>query len=132
MNVTYELSLDTPKGKRPVASLRRPRGLFARATGLLGKKSLGKSEGLLLASCPAVHTFGMRIPIDVVFICRGRVIRVVREMKPWRVAAALADTAVELRAGTAERAGLVRGSRVRFVTAFRVGLEPGRPVEVEF
>lgn len=130
--MAYELSLIAPEGDRPIASLKKPHGFFARAKGLLGKAVLGESEGLLLTSCPAVHTFGMRIPIDVVFIRRGRVVRVVREMKPWRVAAALADTTVELPAGTTERAGLVRGSRVRFVTAFRVGLESGKPVEVEF
>ncbi len=114
------LNLVTPTGDKAVAVLRQPRGFFGRAKGLLGKTSLDESEGLLLPLCPAVHTSGMRIPIDVVFIRRGRVIRVVREMKPWRVAAAMADTAVEIPAGRAERAGLVPGARVHFATAFKI------------
>jgi len=110
------LFIMTPEGDRPVALLRKPRGLFGRAKGLLGATSLGESEGLLLPICPAVHTFGMRIPIDVVFVRRGKVVRVVAGLKPWRVAAALADTAVELPAGTAERFDLTSGTNVRFNT----------------
>ncbi|MHB8927074.1 MAG: DUF192 domain-containing protein [Bacillota bacterium] len=118
------LNLVTPTGDKAVAVLRQPQGFFGRAKGLLGETSLDESEGLLLPLCPAVHTCGMRIPVDVVFIRRGRVIRVVREMKPWRVATALADTAVELAAGTARRAGLVPGSMVRSVMAFRIASSP--------
>jgi uncharacterized membrane protein (UPF0127 family) len=41
-----------------------------RRRGLLGRESLGATEGLLLTPCKAVHTVGMRFPIDVIFIDR--------------------------------------------------------------
>ena len=39
-----------------------------RRRGLLGRESLGATEGLLLTPCKAVHTIGMRFPIDLIFI----------------------------------------------------------------
>ena len=39
-----------------------------RRRGLLGRESLGASEGLLLSPCIAVHTAFMRFSIDLVFI----------------------------------------------------------------
>jgi uncharacterized membrane protein (UPF0127 family) len=47
--------------------------------------------------------FFMRVPLDVVF-CDGdlRVVKVVRELRPWRVASARgAKTTIELAAGAA-------------------------------
>jgi uncharacterized protein len=75
----------------------------ARRRGLLGRDSLGATEGLLLTPCIAVHTAFMRFPIDVIFIDRnGRAVRVVREVRPWRMTASLrANSVIELAAGTA-------------------------------
>jgi len=52
-----------------------------------------------------VHTFGMRFPIDVVFLDReDRVVRVAREVPPRRFAGARwARTVIETRAGEADR-----------------------------
>jgi uncharacterized membrane protein (UPF0127 family) len=74
-----------------------------RRRGLLGRDSLSPTEGLLLAPCFAVHTVGMRFPIDVVFLDRdGKVVRVVPQLQPWRIAVSLrARAVVELSAGTA-------------------------------
>jgi len=75
----------------------------ARRRGLLGRDSLGASEGLLLTPCIAVHTAFMRFPIDVIFIDRnGRAVRVVPDVRPWRMTASLrAHAVIELAAGTA-------------------------------
>jgi uncharacterized membrane protein (UPF0127 family) len=75
----------------------------ARRRGLLGRDSLGATEGLLLTPCIAVHTAFMRFPIDVIFIDRnGRAVRVVPEVRPWRMTASLrAHSVIELAAGTA-------------------------------
>lgn len=74
-----------------------------RRRGLLGRESLGATEGLLLSPCKAVHTVGMRFPIDVVFIDRdGRAVRIVPALAPWRIAmSARAKAVIELAAGTA-------------------------------
>jgi uncharacterized protein len=74
-----------------------------RRRGLLGRDSLGASEGLLLTPCIAVHTAFMRFSIDVIFIDRnGRAVRVVPEVRPWRMTASLrAHAVIELAAGTA-------------------------------
>jgi len=37
-------------------------------TGLLKHAGLAPGEGLWIAPCEAIHTFGMRFPIDVVFL----------------------------------------------------------------
>jgi uncharacterized membrane protein (UPF0127 family) len=72
-----------------------------RRRGLLGRENLKATEGLLLTPCKAVHTVGMRFPIDVIFIDRdGRVVRIVPSLAPWRIAmSARANAVIELAAG---------------------------------
>jgi len=72
-----------------------------RRRGLLGRDALDLSAGMMLAPCVAVHTAFMRFPIDVVFVDRDGVVRkIVRDLKPWRLAASpRAYAAVELAAG---------------------------------
>jgi uncharacterized membrane protein (UPF0127 family) len=82
---------------------------------LLGLAWLGgipDGHALLLPGCASVHTVGMRFALDVGFLDqRGRVIEVVRGLRPWRLAACRgAAAAVETRAGGWERLGLVSGA----------------------
>jgi uncharacterized membrane protein (UPF0127 family)/catechol 2,3-dioxygenase-like lactoylglutathione lyase family enzyme len=59
-----------------------------RGRGLLGTDSLEDGCGLLIVPCRQVHTFGMRYPIDVIFVDEAwRVKKVVAGMKPGRVGA---------------------------------------------
>ncbi|MBR1921080.1 MAG: DUF192 domain-containing protein [Kiritimatiellae bacterium] len=56
-----------------------------RARGLIGRKSLAPDEGLLIERCNAVHTFFMSLTIDAYFLdAQDRVVKVVREIRPWR------------------------------------------------
>jgi len=82
-----------------------------RNRGLLGRDRLPDGTALILAPCNAVHTIGMRFPIDVVFADReGRVMKVSRSVRPWRVSAAWRGFAtIELAAGAIDAAGLERG-----------------------
>ena len=85
-------------------SVRRADSIRGRMRGLLGGPGLAPGEGLLLGPCKQVHTLGMRFPIDVVFCDRtGRVVHVVRAMKPGRVSRVVwkARFAIELSAGAA-------------------------------
>jgi len=74
----------------------------ARLRGLLGC-TLGAGDGLLLMGTQAIHTFGMRVPIDVLFLdARGRVVHLIHALAPCRVSPFVRDAAMvlELRAGT--------------------------------
>jgi len=75
---------------------------WARCKGLLGVRHLDAGQALWLAPCRAVHTCGMRIAIDVVFLdAGGRVLRVVHSLVPWRLVVCLrAASVVELAAGS--------------------------------
>lgn len=58
---------------------------WERLKGLLGKRGLREGEGLLIDPCPAVHTYGMRFPIDVALLDeRGRVLSLHPELAPGR------------------------------------------------
>lgn len=73
----------------------------SRRRGLLGRPGLDPEAALVLTPCKAVHTAFMQFAIDVVFVDRaGEVVRIVRDLRPWRMASALrAHAVVELAAG---------------------------------
>ena len=57
-----------------------------RAKGLIGRKSLAPGTGMLITQCNCIHTFFMRFPIDATFLdAQNRVVRVVRDIRPWRL-----------------------------------------------
>lgn len=87
---------------------------WARLVGLLGRRQLPAGCGLLLSACMAVHTLGMRRPIDVVFLdVFGQVLNVERHVASGRVVWCSRSSAViEFAAGDAWRLGLHEGSRV--------------------
>lgn len=62
---------------------------------------------MLLNPCSAIHTLGMRFPIDVAFLdASGRVVRIHRNVPPNRLlvrGGRGAAMALELAAGAAER-----------------------------
>lgn len=43
---------------------------WTRGMGLLGRKSLPSGEGLFLAPGAQIHMFGMKFPLDVIFLTR--------------------------------------------------------------
>lgn len=83
------------------------RGPWRRLIGLLGRATLSNGEGLIFAPCTGLHTIGMRFPVDVVYLrrtesggCGAAVVRLRSYLRPFRVALAYADFALELPAGT--------------------------------
>ncbi|WP_245589264.1 DUF192 domain-containing protein [Chitinimonas koreensis] len=92
--------------------------LLPRLRGLLGRRPLRRGEGLSLAPCNSVHTFGMRYPIDVLFLDRAdRIVAIRPALPPWRLAlCGSAWRVVELPAGDAARLGLERGQQLPPVT----------------
>ncbi|MFC0253906.1 DUF192 domain-containing protein [Massilia consociata] len=82
-----------------------------RMRGLLGRAALGPRQGMLLPHCGMIHTFGMRYPIDVVYLDRrNRVLKVSAALAPrrmdghWR-----ARSVLELAAGSAAACGIRPG-----------------------
>ena len=54
-----------------------------RRTGLLKHSGLKPGEGLWIAPCESVHSFGMKFSIDVVYLDRAKKVKKVRkEMVP--------------------------------------------------
>jgi uncharacterized protein len=90
-----------------------------RRQGLLGRHGLAPSSALILAPCFAIHTAFMRFAIDVLFLDRGgRVLRIVHDLPPWRVAAASkACAVVELAAGSLRGQDFAVGDAVYVVAA---------------
>ena len=101
-------------GAAPVSQveLRTADSFTSRLVGLAGRRAPSPDTGLLLTGTRAVHTFGMRYALDLVWLDRaGRVIRVDRALPPRRFAAcAKARAVIELAAGGADRAGLAPGA----------------------
>ena len=57
-----------------------------RAKGLIGRRGLPAGRGLLILKCNCIHTFFMRFAIDATFLDReNRVVRIVRNVRPWRL-----------------------------------------------
>lgn len=73
----------------------------ARLRGLLFRRRLKENEGLWILPCNAVHTFGMRYCLDIVFLNRqGRVLEIKYGVPPQRIAYCLAAaSAIELNHG---------------------------------
>jgi uncharacterized membrane protein (UPF0127 family) len=85
-----------------------------RRQGLLKHKGLDRGEGLWIVPCEGVHTFGMKFPIDVVFLNKKKqVVKVRPEMKWGRISLSLrAHSVLELPAGTVAQTGTKPGDQL--------------------
>jgi uncharacterized protein len=85
-----------------------------RRKGLLGRNGLDAGAALVLTPCCSIHTAFMRFPIDVAFVDRdGRVIRFVRDLKPWNIAVSVrARAAIEFAAGSLRARDVRLGDRL--------------------
>jgi uncharacterized membrane protein (UPF0127 family) len=86
---------------------------WTRFRGLMGRASLAPDEGMFFRPAGSIHMFFMRFPIDAVFCDKElRVLKVARDLQPWKTAGARgAKVVVELAAGAA--AGVEPGDRLR-------------------
>jgi hypothetical protein len=95
-----------------------------RFMGLMGRRSLAFGEGMHIAPCNSIHTFFMRIPIDVAFLDpEGLIIKQIRAMPPWRVSSVYfkAHSVLELPAGTLAASETQEGDRLSFEPAAQAG-----------
>lgn len=92
--------------------------LWERGRGLLGRAQLEPRAGILLDPCNGIHMFFMRFAIDAVFLDRdNRVIRIVEDLRPWRIVPFVfrARRVLELGAGAARASGIQPGELLSFV-----------------
>jgi uncharacterized membrane protein (UPF0127 family) len=77
----------------------------SRLLGLALLRDLRSGHALLIPDCRSIHTFGMRVAIDVAFLDeRGRALRVERSVGAWRMLACRrAFAVIEAPAGEIER-----------------------------
>ena len=107
-----------------------------RRRGLLGRDRLDEASAMLLAPCTAVHTAGMRFPIDVVFVDRqGYAVKVVPNLRPWRIALSAGGRAVvEMAAGSLGSGQVLPGDRLYLAPTSSVkdlAGDAAQPVEAE-
>lgn len=89
--------------------------LLARMKGLLGKSSFQAGEGLLIRPCNGIHTFGMKFPIDAVFVDNNNcVIAVSKGLPPNRLTPLYlrASYVLELPTGTIEATATAIGNQI--------------------
>ena len=94
--------------------------LMARMKGLLGRRSLGAQEALILPQCHSIHTVGMRFAIDAVFVDRAwRVVAKHSHLRPGRLMFPVIGAwgVVELADGTLDRADLLIGDQLQLVSS---------------
>src|SRR5262245_64356962 len=99
-----------------------------RRMGLLGRDSLKPGEGLWIYPTQAIHTFGMKFPIDVVFLDRRlRVKRIYHRLAPYRLTALVfgAQSVLELAAGSLALSETAVGDELQFSPK----QAPPKPVE---
>jgi hypothetical protein len=106
------VKLVTSDGIEVCGDCRVADSFLSRLRGLLGRRGLEVGEALWIPRTSSVHTHFMRFAIDVVFLDgEGRVAKVVRGLRPWRVAGARgAKDVLELPAGHCDRVGLREGA----------------------
>ncbi len=91
---------------------------FARRfVGLMGRRDLPLGDGLHIVPCNSIHTFFMRIPIDVLFLdADDTVLRATTAMVPWRASTILwkCRSVLELPAGVLQGSGTEPGDQLSF------------------
>lgn len=91
-----------------------PSTFIERLRGLLGRKTPYLRDAWWFEPCRAVHTFGLRFPIDVLHLSReGRILQICASVPPSRISiCAAGHKVVELREGAAAALHLAIGDRL--------------------
>jgi uncharacterized membrane protein (UPF0127 family) len=89
-------------------------GPLLRFRGLMLRRGLPSTDGMLLVPSPSVHTAFMRFALDLLFLDADlEVMKAVDQLRPWRVAGKWgARSVLELAAGERARRGVEVGDRL--------------------
>ena len=91
--------------------------LLAKGVGLIGRKQFG-SEGLLLKNTNSIHTYGVRFPIDVVYLNEDFTVnKIVENLKPLHVSPIVWGNAhiLELPHGAVKKHSLEVGDKIDLI-----------------
>ena len=97
-----------PKGKLA-------QSFFSRFMGLMGRKYLSDEEAIVFPKCNSIHTFFMRIPIDVLFVSdSGEVVCRLEALQPWKWVLPIkgAKHTIEMAAKTADKKQIRVGDKL--------------------
>jgi len=103
----YNLTKKSVVARRPVSAIT----FLSRGRGMIGR-DFTDLDALVFQNCASIHTFFMRINIDVLFLDRENVIRGLREnLRPWCPLVRCDDavSVIELPAGAASRSACELG-----------------------
>lgn len=95
----------------------------ARRRGLLGVEGLSGGSGIWITPCEAIHTFGMKMPIDAIFLDGTlRVKKLHADLRPCRISVCIsASSVLELQAGAISRSATQVGDRLTFYSGAKDG-----------
>ncbi len=88
---------------------------WTRLRGMLGRPEPAPGEGLLIVPCRGVHMYGMKYPLDVVFLDReGTVLETRADLQPRQRTGFIKGShyALEIPTGTVEASGTRVGDRL--------------------
>ncbi len=103
------------RGTWLATTVRRADTFVTRLVGWMVRTRHSTDQALWMLPCRAVHTLGMRVPIDVVFIDRGsRVVAMAPSLRPNRMTAFHlgAHSAVELPEGSLRKSKTLVGDEL--------------------
>lgn len=88
------------------------RNWYDRVVGLIGVRDLPDDRAVIFPGCNSIHTFFMRMNIDVLFVDEhGTIVDIVQNLAPWRIIWPMkgAKHVVEMKAFLSARLGVQRG-----------------------
>lgn len=67
--------------------------------------------------CSSVHMFGMKFPLDIIFLDQNNtVVKIVEDLKPWRIANSRdAKTVVEVQSGICSKKKISMGDQLSLI-----------------
>lgn len=86
-----------------------------RLKGWLGKRKFDFNEALIILPCNMVHSLGMKIPIDVLFVGKnGEIVHLMEAMQPGKISLRVrkAHYVIELPAGKIKASATCIGHRI--------------------